>query len=128
MLRRRSAEPCWAILLLYIAFASRKKRQTSSGIRMASSIAQWHSTFCSSLAAYTVLFGAERVTCQEMFRRLMAPAEEYVSTFAPTLQRAQLAWRCAAVMHDNPSISYEAALPHVRPPVLDILSGPHLNR
>ena len=46
--------------------------------------------------------------------RLMAPAEEYVSTFAPTLQRAQLAWRCAAVMHDNPFISYEAALPNVR--------------
>lgn len=44
----------------------------------------------------------------------MAPAEEYVSTFAPTLQRAQLAWRCAAVMHDNPFISYEAALPNVR--------------
>lgn len=74
-------------------------------------------TRSSSAVAWIILFliQSKQGKLFHLLRRLMAPAEEYVSTFAPTLQRAQLAWRCAAVMFDHPSISYEAALPHVRP-------------
>ena len=47
-------------------------------------------------------------------RRLIAPSTDYVSVFRPTLKRAQLAWRCAAAITDNPLTSYEAALAKVR--------------
>jgi hypothetical protein len=48
-----------------------------------------------------------------LHNRLIAPAEEYVATFAPTLRRAQLAWRAATAIHEDPTVSYEGALPQV---------------
>jgi hypothetical protein len=38
-----------------------------------------------------------------------------MAAFRPALQRAQLAWRCAAAIHADPLCSYEAALPLVGP-------------
>ena len=37
--------------------------------------------------------------------------------FRPTLRRAQLAWRCAAAITDNPLTSYQDALPKVGSPL-----------
>ena len=60
-------------------------------------------------------------SCQGMIARstfmcrLIAPAEDYMRAFGPALKMAQLAWRCANVMFAAPLISFQKALPRVRP-------------